>query len=238
MIVSDRDILCGGPPGDARLSLDTRIERPAHLRHPVGNRGSMLGSLRGVGAPVLSAPPASGAVRDTLVRSGERPAEIRTGSGSKFGMRAVNQDRFVLVAAPIGQGPRFTLNIYEQVRDTRACFVADRQSGPASVNPLLRDFDFTGICRRYLDGNGYSVRIGGDDLSSSYRVSVIRRGGDVQLVANPVDGARGSSLLIARAGGEGNGFLNLQFEPGWKLMQREFQGKPIGHMYLYRDIWP
>ena len=27
------------------------------------------------------------------------------------------------------------------------------------VDPLLASFDFTGICNRYIDGNGYSLRI-------------------------------------------------------------------------------
>ncbi len=155
-----------------------------------------------------------------------------------FGLRAVDPGRFALVAAPIGQGPRFALNIYEQVRESRACFAVDRQATPAPVNPLLREFDFTGVCRRYVDSNGYSVRIGGDDLGARYRVSVVREQGDVRLVANPVSGSSGPALVIARAGGDGSGFLNLQLEPGWKLAQREFQGKPIHHMVLYRDSWP
>ena len=142
------------------------------------------------------------------------------------------------MAAPIGQGPRFALNIYEQVRDSRACFAVDRQALPAPVNPLLREFDFTGVCRRYVDSNGYSVRIGADDLGARYRMSVVREQGDVRLLASPAGGGTGPSLVIARAGGDGQGFLNLQLEPGWKLAQREFQGKPINHMVLYRDSWP
>ena len=35
---------------------------------------------------------------------------------------------------------------------------------------MLATFDFTGICNRYIDGNGYSLRIGGDDLGTRYRL--------------------------------------------------------------------
>jgi len=67
---------------------------------------------------------------------------------------------------------------------------------------------------------------------------VVRQAGDLQLQAIPAGGQAGSPMVVARAGGDAEGFVNLRLEPGWKLMQREFQGKPIGHMVLYRDNWP
>lgn len=222
-----------------------------------GLRRAPLGSIGGSRPP--GGGPGSAAVRDILIRSSApaspRPpatayvpvqhAEKSSGpppgyrpAPTVFGVRPVDPARFVLVAAPIGQGPRFALNIYEQAREGRACFAVERGAAVEAVNPLLREFDFTGICRRYVDGNGYSVRIGQDDLGSRYRLSVVRQAGDLQLQAIPAGGQAGSPMVVARAGGDAEGFVNLRLEPGWKLMQREFQGKPIGHMVLYRDNWP
>ncbi len=213
--------------GDMNTSLTMkRSDAPSQ-----GLRRAPLGSIGGARPPAGG--PGSAAVRDILIRS-SAPAAPRT----VFGVRPVDPARFVLVAAPIGQGPRFALNIYEQAREGRACFAVERGAAVEAVNPLLREFDFTGICRRYVDGNGYSVRIGQDDLGSRYRLSVVRQAGDLQLQAIPAGGQAGSPMVVARAGGDAEGFVNLRLEPGWKLMQREFQGKPIGHMVLYRDGWP
>ena len=76
----------------------------------------------------------------------------------------LSQERFVLVAAPIGDGVRAQLNIYEQVKPTRPCF-AVAPGSPAPVDPLLATFDFSGICSRFIDANGYSVRVGGARLA-------------------------------------------------------------------------
>ena len=72
----------------------------------------------------------------------------------------VDLSKFVLVSAPIGTGERSQLNIYEQRSDKRPCYAVGSGS-PALVDPLLSSFDFSGICNRYIDGNGYSLRIGG-----------------------------------------------------------------------------
>ena len=82
--------------------------------------------------------------------------------GSLFKAIPVDQSKFILVSAPIGSGERSQLNIYEQRSSKRPCF-ATSGSAPAVVDPLLSKFDFTGICNRYIDGNRYSLRIGGDD---------------------------------------------------------------------------
>jgi hypothetical protein len=145
----------------------------------------------------------------------------------------LDQSRFVLVAAPIGKGERAQLNIYEQVRPTRPCF-AIGEGRPAAVNPLLATFDFTGICGRYIDANGYSLRIGGTDLATSYRLMVSRSGNDTLLLAIPTRGS-GPEMVVARTGGIATGFLKFEFEPGWSLKRRQFGGRSLGHVYVYRD---
>ena len=73
--------------------------------------------------------------------------------GSLFTAVPVDVSKFILVSAPIGSGERSQLNIYEQRSDKRPCFAVSGSS-PAVVDPLLSRFDFTGICNRYIDGNG------------------------------------------------------------------------------------
>ena len=156
---------------------------------------------------------------------------------SLFEAGELDQGRFLVVAAPIGSGSRYQLNIYEQVRGGRPCF-AVAEGRPAAVNPLLASFDFTGICARYIDANGYSLRVADRDLSSSYRLSVVRRPNDTYLMALPSQPGAGPEMMVARTYGSAGGFLKFELEPGWRLMRRQFRGRNLGHVYLYSPTWP
>ena len=157
--------------------------------------------------------------------------------GSLFTAVPVELSKFVLVSAPIGQGERSQLNIYEQRTTKRACFAVAAGS-PAMVDPLLSTFDFTGVCNRYIDGNGYSLRIGGDDLGTRYRLSVVNTGSDIELLATPTKNPSQPTMLVARAGGAASGFVQLKLEPGWTLKRRAYGKKSLGHLYVYRDSAP
>ncbi|CAK6701178.1 DUF3747 domain-containing protein [Synechococcus sp. CBW1107] len=157
--------------------------------------------------------------------------------GALFSARDLDQSKFVMVAAPIGDGLRAQLNIYEQVSDRRPCF-STNGSSPTRVEPLLATFDFTGICSRYMDGNGYSLRVGGSDLGTVYRLSVVRQGSDNILLAAPGRNQAGPEVVVARTQGHSDGFLLFVPEPGWKLMRRHFGNRALGHVYLYRETWP
>ena len=154
--------------------------------------------------------------------------------GSLFNAVPVEETNFVLVSAPIGSGARSQLNIYEQRSNKRPCFSVSGAS-PAVVDPLLSTFDFTGVCNRYIDGNGYSLRIGGDDLGTRYRLTVVNTGTDMELLATPTRNPAQPTFVVARAGGAGSGFLKLSFEPGWSLKRRAYGTKTLGHIYIYRD---
>jgi hypothetical protein len=181
-----------------------------------------------VGGPLLGLAVSLSAV------TGVSPASAQ----SLFGAGEVDQSRFLLVAAPIGStGERFQLNIYEQLKATRPCFAVG-EGKPAAVNPLLSTFDFTGICGRFIDANGYSLRIGGSDLATSYRLSVVKEGRDMLLVARPTTASAQGELVVARAGGLASGFVKLELEPGWRLMRRQFGGRSLGHVYVYSETWP
>ena len=192
---------------------------------------SVIHSVRTLAArlSLVGALPLAGA----LAWVGPQPAVAQ----SLFGTVEVDQSKFVIVAAPIGDGSRAQLNIYEQRTEARPCYAVEG-SKPAVVNPLLSTFDFTGICNRFIDGNGYSLRIGNGDLGTVYRLSVLKEAGDTLLMALPTKAGAGPEMVVARSGGSGNGFLLLVPEPGWKLMRRQFGGRTLGHVYVYRDSWP
>lgn len=156
---------------------------------------------------------------------------------SMFGAAELEPQKFVLVASPVGSSGRYQLNIYEQVNDRKPCF-AIGESKPAAVNPLLATFDFTGICSRYIDANGYSVRVGPSDLAGAYRVLVRSEASDTLLIALPTKAGAGPEMVVARAGGGASGFHKLDFEPGWRLMRRQFSGRNLGHVYLFSEAWP
>jgi len=181
--------------------------------------------------PVTLALAAAGA---TLATGLTRPVAAQ---GSLFTAVPVEQANFILVAAPIGNGESSQLNIYEQRTNKRPCF-AVTGAAPAIVDPLLATFDFTGICNRYIDGNGYSLRIGGDDFGTRYRLTVVKTNRDVELLAIPTRDPSRPTLVVARAGGSGAGFLQLRLEPGWNLMRRQYGTRSLGHLYVFRDTWP
>ena len=163
--------------------------------------------------------------------------QVANAQGSVFTAADVDESQFVMVSAPIGKGDSSQLNIYEQRTSARSCFAVSGAS-PAVVDPLLASFDFTGICNRYIDGNGYSLRIGGDDLGTRYRLSVVKTGSDVELLAVPTRDPSRPTMVVARSGGPGNGFIKLNLEPGWKLMRRQYGKRTLGHLYVYRDGMP
>ena len=157
--------------------------------------------------------------------------------GSLFTAVPVEEANFILVSAPIGQGERSQLNIYEQRTNKRPCFAVSGGT-PAAVDPLLSSFDFTGVCNRYIDGNGYSLRLGGDDLGTRYRLTVVKTGSDIELLAAPTRNSSQPVYLVAKAGGVASGFVQLNLQPGWTLMRRAYGTKPLGPLYIYRDTAP
>lgn len=174
-------------------------------------------------------------VGTSLLTSGSLLPPAR--GASLFQAVELNPANLVLVAAPIGDGTRAQLNIYEQLNDRRPCF-AVAEGPPALVEPLLATFDFTGICGRFLDANGYSLRIADTDLAPGYRLSVVRFADDNLLLAVPTQPGLGPEMVVARTNGPGTDYLRLDLEPGWRLMRRAYNGRNLGHVYLFRDSWP
>ncbi len=147
---------------------------------------------------------------------------------SMFDETNVDQGRVVAMAIPHGFGG-YKLLVLEQKTDARKCW-AEQGNSPVIVDPLLLKFDFTGICGRATDSNGYSLRVNGQDLALSHSLSLQSMGGQVYLVGVSRQG--GEKLVIGRTNGLANGMLKVFLEPGWKFTKRTYQGKVLGHFYL------
>ncbi len=161
-----------------------------------------------------------------------------TAIAQTYGQQPIANDRAVAIAEPVSNGRFYRLLILEQLSDRQSCF--EEESGsPTVVEPLLLNFDFTGICGRSSDSNGYSVRIGNEDLSRRYRLQVTRRGDELVLVALPgaLPGRGGDLpvLEIARSNGVANDFVKLTLDPGWQMSRRTLNGAAQGHIYLSND---
>ncbi|RMG07615.1 MAG: DUF3747 domain-containing protein [Cyanobacteria bacterium J055] len=157
------------------------------------------------------------------------PAQANT-----FGKTEVRQDRLIAVAAPVGS-TRHQLLILEQISNDRPCW-RETGSNPVEIDPLLLDFDFTGICGRSTDSNGYSIRVGDRDLGMQYNLRVVRDGDDLVLMGVPFGARPGGPLEIGRARGVSSGFVKLQLNPGWRFTKRNYDGRTLGHVYLTNDL--
>ncbi|MEB3279621.1 MAG: DUF3747 domain-containing protein [Lyngbya sp.] len=150
----------------------------------------------------------------------------------QFGQKEVEQERYVAMAVPRTYG--YSLVIVEQISNTTPCW-SESGSNPIQVDPLLLNFDFTGICGRATDSNGYSVRMGGEDLALSHSLSVRGVGGEILLVATSRDNPYNEPIVIGRTNGMSNGFVKIVLEPGWRFTKRTYQDKTLGHIYFTHD---
>jgi hypothetical protein len=166
-------------------------------------------ALAGAGLPLIK-PPLAGA--EALFQSADVEAE-----------------RFAVLARPVGDDD-WTLLVLEQLAAQPACWEV-RKDG--LVDPALNRFDFTGICNRYLDSNGYSLRIADEDLGTSYRLRVRQIGSRLELQAtsskDPAVLVMGSAEVPLR---DREGFVALKLEPGWELKRRTYEERALSHLYF------
>lgn len=148
-----------------------------------------------------------------------------------FGQAPLNQEKLIAIAVPRASG-YYTLLVLEQLSDKKQCW---RESGsrPIQVDPLLMKFDFTGICGRSTDSNGYSLRVAGQDLGMSHRLSIQKQANDLVLLGIPNSG-KGAPVEVGRTNGLGTGFLKISLTPGWQFTKRTYSGKTLGHVYFSR----
>lgn len=155
---------------------------------------------------------------------------------AQFSQQEIDPNRVIAVAAPVDNGSAHQLLILEQISNQRDCWQEqDSGNGLTVVQPLLLNFDFTGICGRSTDSNGYSLRIGGEDMNWRYQLSVVQRQNDLVLFAVPVGDRRLPTVEIGRANGFTNDFAEIKLNPGWRMARRVYNGRALGHIYLTTD---
>lgn len=151
-----------------------------------------------------------------------------------FTQTEVDQSRYVVVAVPIPRGG-YRLLVVEQIKDTRPCW-RTAGSNPTVVDLLLATFNFTGICGRATDSNGYSIRVAQQDLGLQYSLRIEQGEGELVLVGSSNRG--GPRMIIGRTHGIQEGkFLQFFLEPGWRLTRRTYKGRVLGHVYFTNDSW-
>lgn len=170
-----------------------------------------------------------GAIATTSFAAMGAVSALAPAIATPFGEKEVDQSKFVAVAAPYGSNAHQLL-ILEQIADSRACW---REFGgePVLIDPLLVNFDFTGICGRSTDSNGYSVRVDGEDLGLQYRLRVVPREGKLVLIGAP-DNPELPELEIGEASGISDDFVKLNLNPGWQFAKRVYNNTTLGHVYL------
>ena len=132
-----------------------------------------------------------------------------------FESKPLPQERFAVLARPVGQNS-WKLLVLEQIKRKPLCWTP-RADG--LVEPTLNSFNFAGICSRYLDSNGYSIRSGGSDLGTRFRLRLMQKGSTLQLQAFNPERQR-------------NGFVRLELNDDWRLERRAYQGRTLSHIYF------
>lgn len=168
------------------------------------------------------------AAATTTVAMGTLSATLS--SAAQFGQKDVDQSKFVAVAAPFRGGNAHQLLIIEQVSASRPCW-SEINGAPTKIDPLLTTFDFTGICSRSTDSNGYSIRMNGQDLGLQYSLRIVDRNGDMLLIGAPRDPSK-QSIVIGHTNGETNEFAKISLNPGWRFTKRTYNDSVLGHVYL------
>jgi hypothetical protein len=150
-----------------------------------------------------------------------------------FGQKDVVQSKFIAVAVPLN-GNAYKLSILEQISHTKKCWNVSGKN-PTKVELLLLKFNFSGICSRNTDSNGYSIRQGGKDLALDYLLKIQNRKQELVLVGVPRLGQQGKVLEIGRTHGiASHKPVQITLNPGWRFARRTFSGKSLGHIYLTR----
>lgn len=151
-----------------------------------------------------------------------------------FNQQEINQGNAIAIAAPYNNGKAHQLLILEQTPGGRSCW-SESGANPTMVDPLLLTFDFTGICNRSTDSNGYSIRTAGQDLGWRYGLRLVQRQNELVLVAFSNTDRSAPEIEIGRTNGLSSGFSKIVLDPGWRLTKRSFNGQTQGHFYLTNE---
>ncbi len=157
-------------------------------------------------------------------------AQVKTAIAAQFQQQEIDQSKYIALAMPLASG-HYKLLVLQQISTARQCW-SESGTAPTVVDPLLVNFDFTGICSRSADSNGYSIRVAGEDMALKYSLSIEHQGNELLLVGRT---AGAPPMVIARTYGMADGFQKFVMEPGWRFARRAFNGKTLGHVYFTND---
>ena len=194
-------------------------------------------------APVTAPPPTG--VPAAPAAPAASPEPTTAPAGSAFGQQEVDQNRFIAISSPYSGGAAHQLLVLEQITDARPCWKV-LGGIPTIVDPVLRNFNFTGICGRSIDANGYSIRANGQDLDGKYSVRISQRNGDLVLMGDPIgcfnpDHSKcpNPEFEIGHVNGITTNYAKINFNPGWRFSRRTLGNRPLGHVYLtYEGVFP
>ena len=154
-------------------------------------------------------------------------------AGEIFEARPVDPGRYAVLGRPLGNG-EWTLLVLEQIQPAPLCW---QRRPDGLVDPSLNRFDFTGICGRYLDSNGYSLRLGNQEGSGlgpgPLRLRLEQSGQELRLLASSP--ALSQNLVVGRASvpaRDRDAFVALRLNPGWELQRRRYGGQTLNHLYF------
>ena len=150
-----------------------------------------------------------------------------------FDQQEIEQSQVIAIARPYGDG-QYDLLVLQQIPGQRQCW-SEVGNNPTTVEPLLLNFDFTGICDRSTDSNGYSIRLDGQDYGLYYLLRVVKRNGELVLVGTPRTDSTKPEIVVGTTKGITPGFLKISLAPGWRFTRRAYQGKVLSHIYLTGD---
>lgn len=162
-------------------------------------------------------------------------AAVAEVNSNLFGARDLATEDVVAIAVPIDGGKAYNLLILEQLSNSRDCWQEQRQgNGVTVIDPLLLKFDFTNICGRSTDSNGYSLRLAGEEMAWRYNLRVVQEGNDLKLKAFN-DNPWRSPLEVGHTKGMAGGMLKIHLHAGWRLAKRTYGGQALGHIYIVND---
>jgi hypothetical protein len=142
-----------------------------------------------------------------------------------FTAQEIDQSAYIIAATPYNSGNSFGLLVYQPKTPNPS----------AAPGTVLSSFDDMPMQGRFTDSNGYSIRVGEQDLGWSYDLRIRRVGQELVLYGQPSQGGNQPELVIGRAPVSTSGFPLFALEPGWRLTRRVFEGRTQGHMYFTND---
>ncbi len=153
-----------------------------------------------------------------------------------FGQKEIEQSRFIVMTVPRGQTAYNLLMIEQLATSTtqRACWQVNNDAAQ-TVEPLLLNFNFAGICGRGTDSNAFSIRMAGEDLGLKYTLRLVERGSVVVLVATPTDRTL-PELELGRTRANLRDYMKIDLDPGWRLTRRTYNGRDLGHVYFTNNL--